>query len=85
VLKFFSRIQSITRGAFLAPVFGFSSTMSAIRDEHSYEFFVSRFRNAKPFNNRYRPAVSAEPALWLATNSGVRMEPQSVSAALLSD
>jgi len=69
----------------LAPVFGFSSTMSAIRDEHSYEFFVSRFRNAKPFNNRYRPAVSAEPALWLAMNSGVRTKPQSMRAALLSN
>jgi hypothetical protein len=59
--------------------------MSAIRDEHSFVFFVRRFRNAKPFDDFHWPAESAESALWLAMNSGVGMKPQSPRAALFFD
>jgi hypothetical protein len=84
VLKFFSRIRAVTREeTFLGELPVFSSTMSAIRDELSYVLLVRRFRDAKPLHDFHRRSMSAEPALRLAMNSGVRTKPQSVCVALL--
>ena len=59
--------------------------MSAIWNEDSYVLFVTRFRNAKPLDDFHWLGLSAESALWLAMNSGVRMKPQPVRFALLGD
>jgi hypothetical protein len=85
VLKFFSRIKSdgTREETFLASLFDFPLTMSAVRDEHSYVLAVRRFRDAKPFDDFHRPAQSAESALRLASHSGVGMKPQSPRTAQL--
>jgi hypothetical protein len=58
--------------------------MSAVRNQNCYVLFFRRFRNTKSFDNFYRPPMSAESALRLATNSGVGMKPQPMRVTLLS-